>query len=83
MRMTTDGFSAVVAGLASAVRPSGALALVTEGGYDLEALEECLEVTLAAAQAQGPAAHPTARPAPRGERAILAVRAAQGDRWRL
>jgi hypothetical protein len=59
------------------------MALVTEGGYDLEALGDCLEASLTAL-----AAPPEgfglefAQPAARGERALAAVRAAQAPYWR-
>jgi acetoin utilization deacetylase AcuC-like enzyme len=83
MRVTTEGYGAIVAALASAASHSGALALVTEGGYDLEALEACTEAALAAAQARGAWSHRAPAPAPRGERAMAAVRDAQGERWLL
>jgi acetoin utilization deacetylase AcuC-like enzyme len=83
MRVTTEGYGAIVAALASAASHSGALALVTEGGYDLDALEACTEAALAAAQARGAWSHPAPASAPRGERAMAAVRDAQGERWLL
>lgn len=47
MRMTTAGYAAVVKSLAdSAVRAGCPMALVTEGGYDLDALRDCLRATL-------------------------------------
>jgi acetoin utilization deacetylase AcuC-like enzyme len=47
MRMTTEGYAAVVKSLAdTAVRIGCPMALVTEGGYDLAALRACLDVTL-------------------------------------
>jgi acetoin utilization deacetylase AcuC-like enzyme len=84
MRMTSDGFGAIVGGLASIARRHGSLALVTEGGYDLTALEESLDASLTAIQGTGAelaASHSVA--APRGERAVAAVRAAQHGFWRL
>jgi acetoin utilization deacetylase AcuC-like enzyme len=84
MRMTSDGFGAIVGRLASVARRHGSLALVTEGGYDLTALEESLDASLAAIQGTGAelaASHSVA--APRGERAVAAVRAAQQGLWRL
>ena len=84
MRLTTAGYARVVGSVADAARRSGALALVTEGGYDLEALEACLEATLARLR-DGPAAEAAAPggAAPRGDRACASVRAAQQGRWRL
>lgn len=84
MRVSTEGFGAIVGGLAGVARRHGSLALVTEGGYDLTALEESLDASLAAIQGTGtelPASHSAA--APRGERAVAAVRAAQHGFWRL
>ena len=48
MRMTTDGFAALIALLDDAARRlcERRMALVTEGGYDLQALRECLEATI-------------------------------------
>jgi len=48
MRMTTAGYAAVVKSLADTARRIGCpMALVTEGGYDLDALRACLDATLA------------------------------------
>jgi len=48
MRMTTGGYAAVVKSLAdTAVRLGCPLALVTEGGYDLDALRACLDACTA------------------------------------
>jgi acetoin utilization deacetylase AcuC-like enzyme len=47
MRMSTSGYAAVVTRLAgTAARIGCPMALVTEGGYDLDALRACLEATL-------------------------------------
>ncbi len=47
MRVTTGGYAAVVGALAGAARAAGCpMALVTEGGYDLDALRGCLEATI-------------------------------------
>ncbi len=94
MRMSTAGYAALLRDL-HAWAPGGRLALVTEGGYDLGALADCLEASFAAldaprAPAQGaPAARDdagapgaAAAQAPRGERALAAVRAAQAPFWR-
>jgi acetoin utilization deacetylase AcuC-like enzyme len=47
MRMTAGGFAAIVRQLMG-VAPRGAIAFVTEGGYDLAALAECLDASFAA-----------------------------------
>ena len=47
MRMTTAGYAAVIESLAGAAQRAGCpLALVTEGGYDLDALRGCLDATV-------------------------------------
>jgi acetoin utilization deacetylase AcuC-like enzyme len=48
LRVTTDGYAAVVAMLGEAARRlcQGRLALVTEGGYHLGALRDCLDATI-------------------------------------
>jgi acetoin utilization deacetylase AcuC-like enzyme len=87
MRLTTSGYAAVVGRLMAAA-PKGAIAFVTEGGYDLGALASCLDASFAAIGRSGPearpveTAHPPAGPAPRGERALATVRAAQAAYWR-
>ena len=49
MRMTAAGYGAVVKSLADAAARAGCpMALVTEGGYDLDALRACLEASLGA-----------------------------------
>ena len=42
MRMTAEGYAAVIASLREVSSRHGAMALVTEGGYDLAALGECM-----------------------------------------
>ena len=82
MRMTSAGYGAIVGALAGVARKHGALALVTEGGYDLPALAACLEASFAAIENAAAAPAPAGGPAPRGERAVRAVRAAQSAFWR-
>ena len=86
MRMSASGYARIIARLKSAAARSGALALVTEGGYDLQALRECLEASLSILDADiiGPATEEkfNALPAPRGERALASVRLAQSVFWR-
>jgi acetoin utilization deacetylase AcuC-like enzyme len=85
MRLSTEGFGAIAAGLARVARHHGSLALVTEGGYDLTALEESLDASLRATEsiATSPSSSPASGPAPRGERAVAAVLAAQRGLWRF
>ena len=84
MRLTTAGYAAVVAQLRAAVR--GPIAAVTEGGYDLEALHDCLtaSIEILAAPPPGPIAIAVSRGdriAPRAERALALFRPSQ-PRWR-
>jgi acetoin utilization deacetylase AcuC-like enzyme len=83
MRMTATGYMRIVRRLKDAAQRSGGLALVTEGGYDLAALRECLDATIDVLTAgDTDLGDERAVPAPRGERALLAVRAAQSAFWR-
>ena len=90
MRMTAAGYREIVAGIAKSARRHGEIALTTEGGYDLHAIAECLQSTIAAledssaTESAGAAVsvdrrQPTAR---RGERALESVRAALKPYWR-
>jgi acetoin utilization deacetylase AcuC-like enzyme len=84
MRMTADGYGRIVAAIASVASAHGALALVTEGGYDLAALEACLETSFAAVAAAGSWSQShLSDPAPRGQRALAAVRAAHAGHWKI
>lgn len=82
MRMTAVGFAPIVRILREAALRSGVLALVTEGGYDLPALRECLEVTVATVNGESLPISVDPRPVTRGERALNAVRAVQSAFWR-
>jgi len=83
MRVTTAGYGAIVALLkGAAVRARCPIALTTEGGYDLAALRGCLDASLAVLCGDASVAIASdGRAAPRAERALDAVRAAQ-PRWR-
>jgi acetoin utilization deacetylase AcuC-like enzyme len=86
MRVTTEGYVRVVRRLAEVAGRHGALALVTEGGYDLPALAACLEQSFAAIDGgavEGTAAADSPAGTGRGERAVAAARAALGPFWRL
>jgi acetoin utilization deacetylase AcuC-like enzyme len=90
MRVTTAGYRRMLDYLwttASAVA-GGRLVAVVEGGYDLQALGECLTQTVDAlgAPARMPDPLPNGTPADpaataRGRAAVQAVRVAQADRW--
>ncbi len=76
MRMSAAGYGHIVKGLATTAARHGAIACVTEGGYELTALTASLEMTFAALEGKALEA-PDLTPTARGERAISAVRAAQ------
>ncbi len=85
MRVTTEGYARTVGRLKGVAGRHGALALVTEGGYELTALARCLEASFAVLEGDARAAHAPDGPphahAPRGERALASVRAAQAAFW--
>jgi acetoin utilization deacetylase AcuC-like enzyme len=82
MRVTTAGYNAMIVGL-RLWSAGSALAFVTEGGYDLTALNDCLEASFASLSAPLQQGWLTVGDqAPRGERALSAVRAAQAPYWR-
>lgn len=82
MRVTTAGYAAVVAQLKEVADRHGALALVTEGGYELTALAACLEASFLVLQGVETGSVPVSTSTPRGERALERVRAAQAPYWR-
>ena len=84
LRMSAQGYRSIVGRLSDAARRSGPLALVTEGGYDLPALRECLEATVGVLAGGGSdvVIDMPQVAAPRGERALATVRAAQSPFWR-
>jgi acetoin utilization deacetylase AcuC-like enzyme len=84
MRMTAAGYAAVVARLRRIASRHGALALVTEGGYDLPALAACLEASFAAIDREDnpPDGDGLPAAASRGERAVAAARTALKPYWR-
>jgi acetoin utilization deacetylase AcuC-like enzyme len=79
MRMSTAGYAALTAHLRDVGAP---VALTTEGGYDLAALESCLDEALRVlgGGAAAPPEPPDAAGA-QGRAAVRAVRAAQGALW--
>ena len=80
MRVTTERYANIVRLLTNAAGATP-MAFVTEGGYDLGALAECLEASFAAIDGAG--VKTLAESASlRGERAMEAVRAAQAPFWR-
>ena len=83
MRVTTAGYAAVIRLLkGAALRARCPIALATEGGYDLDALRGCLDATLTVLSEDAPVVITAdTKVAPRAERALEAVRAAQKRFW--
>ena len=83
MRVTTAGYAAVVSLLKSAAARAGCpIALVTEGGYDLDALRGCLDASLQVLTSDKPIAIAGERhAAARAQRALELVRRAQAHFW--
>jgi hypothetical protein len=66
----------------AALRARCPIALATEGGYDLDALRACLDAALTVLSEDAPVAITAdTKVAPRAERALEAVRAAQKSFW--
>jgi acetoin utilization deacetylase AcuC-like enzyme len=87
MRVTAAGFAAVTRVLVEAAdrHADGRVLAITEGGYDLTALNDSVEAVLRvlageAEEARRDEGVPDA-PTGRGAAAVQAVRAAQGGRW--
>jgi acetoin utilization deacetylase AcuC-like enzyme len=95
MRVSTAGYAAIVRILRGAAERVGCpIALVTEGGYDLDALGACVDATLEVLSGEARTVAIVADPAaagggsdarlvaPRAARALAAVRTAQAPFWR-
>jgi acetoin utilization deacetylase AcuC-like enzyme len=86
MRVTTEGYASVVRQLVDAAT-NGSIAFVTEGGYDLGALSDCLDAAIAEASGTasrlGASASAGDEPSStaRAARALDTVRAAQKGFW--
>lgn len=81
MRVTTHGCAAVIEHLGALAARHCPVALVTEGGYDLRALAECIEASIAVVDGGRLHRPEIAGSTARGERALQAVRAAQARYW--
>jgi acetoin utilization deacetylase AcuC-like enzyme len=82
MRVTTAGYAGMVRRLRDVASRHGALALVTEGGYELTALAACLEASFAVLDGAEPVPARTAQgPTDRGERAVAAARSVLKSYW--
>jgi acetoin utilization deacetylase AcuC-like enzyme len=89
MRVSTAGCRRMAASLwrSAGELCAGRLVAVTEGGYDLQALGECLDATVDVLAGPAVAADPAPEvlhggATPRGERALEALRTAQKGFWR-
>jgi acetoin utilization deacetylase AcuC-like enzyme len=85
MHVTPAGFAALARTCVRLAEESaqGRIAAVLEGGYDLNAIVEGVDATLAAMRGIGSAAPPTTGLAQRAERVLSRVRAAQSPYWKL
>jgi acetoin utilization deacetylase AcuC-like enzyme len=88
MRVTTAGYRAMTAELRLLAEEhcDGRIALITEGGYDLQALQECLAAAvdvLAADDPEPPQWPASAKPSMRGERVVTTARARLSGYWRF
>jgi acetoin utilization deacetylase AcuC-like enzyme len=84
MRMSAAGFGALTERIAAAAdrHAGGRLLLVTEGGYELPALGESLDVVVRVLAGEPVSdVRADAGPTGRGETAVDAVRIAQAGRW--
>ena len=81
MRMTAKGYAAIVASLRDVASRHGAIALVTEGGYDLTAVASCLEASIAVLDGGTPPGI-LMDDASRGARAVAQAREALKPFWR-
>ncbi len=88
MRVTTSGFAAMTASLRQVAEEccGGRMVAVTEGGYDLRALADCLRsvVGVLAAEQVPPVSWPAAGPASsRGRAAVAQVRGVLAPHWTI
>ena len=87
MRLSTEGYAAIVGGLRAAAERAcgGRLAMVTEGGYDLRAFAECLTacVNILDGRARDDPKGSYHDSDSRGRAALEAVRAAQKPFWSI
>jgi acetoin utilization deacetylase AcuC-like enzyme len=87
MRVSTAGYASLTRSLCDAAdrHCRGRLVAVTEGGYELSALKECLvsSVDVLAGTHPATATHPHSAATSRSGAAVTAVRAAQAKYWRI
>jgi acetoin utilization deacetylase AcuC-like enzyme len=87
MRVTAGGFGLIMGMLAAAADEccGGRLVAITEGGYDLGGLEECLRTSVDVLSDNGrvPAGAAPSGPSPRAEAAIAALRPHVSGIWTI
>ncbi len=81
MRVTTEGYGVIVQQLSDVAARHGALAMVTEGGYDLPSLTACLEQSVAVLSGSSGAPRLTTADGARGARAVAAARTCLKPFW--
>ena len=81
MRVTTEGFGMIVQQLADVAARHGALALVTEGGYDVPSLAACLERSVGVLSGSSAGIRVTPADGVRGARAVAAARPCLKPFW--
>ncbi len=81
MRVTTEGFGSIVQELSDVATRHGALAMVTEGGYDLPSLAACLERSVGVLSGSNAGLRRAVASAPRGARAVAGARAFLRPFW--
>jgi acetoin utilization deacetylase AcuC-like enzyme len=87
MRLSVDQFRRLTAMLAAVADEccGGRLVAITEGGYDLQGLDACLEAALLAVSDHAPQApfEPAPGPAPRGRASIASLRPHLAGIWTI
>lgn len=85
MRMSASGYGRLTSALATLADEccQGRLVAVTEGGYDLRGLGDCLRAAIAAMEGRSPAAPAPAADAPRADATIAAVRPHLARYWTI
>ena len=83
MRVSTEGFAAMMGHLHGVGRPTldGRLVVVSEGGYDLQALSDGLETTVELLEAPARTPQPIHGDSARGREALRKVRGVQKAFW--
>jgi acetoin utilization deacetylase AcuC-like enzyme len=83
MRVSTEGYAAMMAHLHAfaTTRAARRLVVIAEGGYDLQALSDCLDVTVEVLEADAAGPAPIHGDSARGREAVELVRNSLGPYW--